>query len=94
MNDIANRPSNGSKWISRLVFIAFLGIGGFYLVTEHRAHLYGILPWLLLAAVPFLCIFMHLGHGHGGHDDAGQGEPSPRQTRPDEQDIGAGAHPH
>jgi hypothetical protein len=39
---------------------------GFYLVTEHRAHLLGVLPYLLLLACPLMHVFMHRGH-HGGH---------------------------
>ena len=50
-----------------IVLIGFLAIAGFYLVTEHRAHLYGALPWLLLLACPLMHLFMHHGHGdHGG----------------------------
>jgi hypothetical protein len=45
------------------VLIGFLAIGAFFLLTEHRAHLFGILPFLLLLACPL----MHLFHGHGGH---------------------------
>ena len=36
-----------------LVLIVFLAIVGFFLLTEHRAHLFGILPFLLLLACPF-----------------------------------------
>lgn len=36
----------------------------FFLLTEHTAHFFGILPWLFLLACPFMHIFMH----HGGHD--------------------------
>ena len=51
---------------SNIVLLGFLGIAAFYLVAEHRAHLLGILPWLLLAACPLLHLF-HRGHGgHGG----------------------------
>ena len=54
------------------IFIAFLAIGAFYLFTEHRAHLLGALPFLLLLACPLMHLFMHHGHGghgaHGGHD--------------------------
>ncbi len=50
-----------------IVLIGFLLIGGFYLVTEHRAHLYSWLPWLLLLACPLMHVFMHHGHGGGGH---------------------------
>ncbi len=46
------------------VFYGFLAIGAFFLLAEHRAHLTGWLPFLLLA----LCPLMHLFHGgHGGH---------------------------
>ncbi len=48
------------------VFIAFIAIGGYFLWTEHRAHLSSILPFLIL----LLCPLMHLFHGHGNH---GQG---------------------
>lgn len=42
----------------------------FYLVTEHRVHLFGALPWLILLACPLLHIFMHGGHDHtGGNED-------------------------
>ena len=50
-----------------IAMIVFLIIGGFFLVTEHRAHLsgwfssYGI--WLLLLACPLMHLFMHGGHG-------------------------------
>lgn len=55
-----------------LVLIGFLAIAGFFLVTEHAAHLFGALPWLLLLACPLMHVFMHHGHGgHGGSDSHG-----------------------
>ncbi|MBN0091486.1 DUF2933 domain-containing protein, partial [Pseudomonas aeruginosa] len=33
-------------------------------------HVAGYLPFLLLAACPLMHLFMHRGHGHGGHDHA------------------------
>lgn len=56
-----NHGGNNSR--GKWVLIGFLAIAGFFLITEHRAHLFGILPWLLLLACPL----MHLFHGHGGH---------------------------
>lgn len=36
---------------------------------EHKVHLLGALPWLILLACPFIHMFMHGGHGsHGGHN--------------------------
>jgi hypothetical protein len=41
-------------------------VGGFFLLTEHRAHLIGVLPFLLVLACPLMHVFMHHGHHHGG----------------------------
>ena len=43
--------------------IGFLAIAAFFLLTEHRAHLLGVLPFLLLALCPLLHLFGHGGHG-------------------------------
>ena len=54
----------------KLVLVGFIVIAGFLLVTEHRAHLFGFLPFLFLLACPLMHLFMHHGHrGHGGHGD-------------------------
>ncbi|MEK7591214.1 MAG: DUF2933 domain-containing protein [Patescibacteria group bacterium] len=50
-----------------ITLLGFLAIIGFFLMTEHWAHLYGYLPLLLLLACPLLHIFGH--SGHGGHGD-------------------------
>jgi hypothetical protein len=49
-----------------IVLIVFLAIATFYLVTEHTAHFFGLLPYGLLLLCPILHLFMH--GGHGGHD--------------------------
>lgn len=49
-----------SKWLrskTGLVFIAFLVIAAFFLITEHRAHLFGILPYALLAIALLMFLF-------------------------------------
>ena len=55
---------------STWVLLGFAAVALFFLLAEHRAHLYGWLPYLLFAACPL----MHLFHGHGGHGrhDSGQ----------------------
>jgi hypothetical protein len=60
-----------------LVLIGFLAIGVFFLVTEHTAHVFGVLPWLFLLACPLMHLFMHGGHGgHSGQSDAHAGHRS------------------
>ncbi len=63
----------GSWWRNRsnLALVAFLGIGGYFLWTEHQAHVIAALPWVLIVGCLVMHLFMHGGHGHGGsgHDD-------------------------
>jgi hypothetical protein len=69
--------ANSSFWrsTSGIVVIGFLMIAGFFLVTEHAAHVWGILPYALLLACPL----MHLFHHHGGHGHH-EGGPRPDST--------------
>jgi hypothetical protein len=53
-----------------IVLIGFMAVAGFFLITEHRAHLFGVLPFLLLLACPLMHLFHH-GHGGHGHRDDG-----------------------
>ena len=62
------RATSRSWW----AFAGFIAIAGFLLFTEHRAHLFGALPYLFLLACPFLHMFGH--GGHGGHGGAGDRE--------------------
>ena len=70
MVEPAQETSGWFKSRSRLVLLAFLAIAGFFLITEHTAHLLGILPYLLLLACPLIHL-LHGGHGrgHGSHGD-------------------------
>ncbi len=63
-----------SRW--NIGLVVFLLIAGFYLITEHQAHLFGVLPFLFILACPLMHFFMHGSHGgHGGHA-AGGGDAS------------------
>ena len=57
----------GSRaWIGLFVLGA---VAAFFLLAEHRAHLFGALPYLLLVACPLMHVFIHRGHGRhaNGH---------------------------
>lgn len=63
-DDQEMRHISKGKW----VFYGFLAIAGSLLLTEHRAHVLGILPYLFLLACPLMHLFMHHDHsGHGQH---------------------------
>lgn len=51
----------------------FFVIAAFFLWTEHRAHLFGILPYLILLACPLIHLFMHRGQGGHGHGNGEHG---------------------
>jgi hypothetical protein len=51
----------------------FLGIAIFFLWEEHRAHILGIAPYVLLLMCPLIHLFMHRGHGGHGEGHTGHG---------------------
>ena len=66
-----NEQTKTSWWRTPfgIVLCGFLIIAGFFLVAEHRAHVFGALPWLLVLACPLIHLFMHHGHGDHGSGD-------------------------
>ena len=71
-----------------LILCAFLAVLGFFLITEHRAHLFGVLPYLFLLACP---LFHLLLHGRHGSHDADHLPSKDEQGHPSEQ---GGGHSH
>ncbi len=57
MDPTAKQHSGFSRWLSRILLILFLAVAAFFLWTEHRAHLLGALPWILLIACCALLLF-------------------------------------
>jgi len=68
----------------RWVFWGFALVGAYFLITEHRAHVYQYLPYALLLACPLL----HMSHGHGGHGGHGGGEKNDDKPQPGSGDQG------
>ncbi len=82
--NVASNPSSAGRTI--VATLGFLVIAGFFLQTEHRAHLFGILPFLLVLACPLL----HLLHGgHGGHDEHDNQQPPGSRSRVDHSTHGS-----
>jgi hypothetical protein len=64
--------SSPSFWRSRYAIglLVFGAIALAFLIAEHRAHVLGALPYLLLPAFVLLHVFMHAGHAsHGENRD-------------------------
>jgi Flp pilus assembly protein TadB len=63
-------PQAPGRFRSRtsLVLLAFLAMAAFFLIAEHRAHVLGVFPFLLVLLCPLLH-FLHGRHsgGHAGH---------------------------
>ena len=72
MDHEKHSDSDGSWLRSRsgLVYFGFAAIALFFLWEEHKAHLLGALPYILL----LLCPLMHFFHGgHRGKDTEHKG---------------------
>ena len=75
----AREPRTSSStllWIGGVLALVL----GFFLFAEHRAHLFGFLPYTLLLLCPLMHLFMH--GGHGGHDHG---------SKPDSSGTGTGS---
>lgn len=60
-----------------IAFGGFFLVAGYFLWTEHAAHIELALPYLpyvLLMLCPLLHLFMHGGHGHGHHNPSSEQE--------------------
>jgi hypothetical protein len=69
-----------SRWVIWTLGAAALG----YLIIEHRPHLFGWLPYLIILACPLMHLFMHRGH-HGHHYG---GAPSDRAPKNGDTGVG------
>ncbi len=61
---------DGSFWRSRysIGLLVIGAVAGYFLWTEHRAHLSQWWPYAILLLCPLMHVFMHGGHGgHGGN---------------------------
>ena len=69
-----------SFWRSRYgVGLMVLGsVSGYFLWTEHRAHLAGALPYILLLS----CLLMHLFMHHGSEGQSGAGAETNKADKP------------
>ena len=69
------QPNRSVNWTYWIVLCGFGAFALLLLLGEHRTHLLGLLPFLILLACPFLHIFMHKGHGsHSGHQPHGDAD--------------------
>ena len=64
--------SRSTRPVYWLLVCAFVAIAVFYVWNDHRSHLWGALPYVLLLACPFMHMLMHRHHGESG---ASHGEP-------------------
>ena len=90
-HDHSNHDSEPKGFWSSRYAIGWLVIGAiaaYFLLTEHRAHFFGALPYLLLLACPLMHVFMHGGHGGHSHH-RGEDRPETGRGRPDPQQPGA-----
>ena len=80
-HDSEPKPFRSSRYAVGLIVLG--AIATYFLLSEHRAHFFGALPFVLLLACPLMHVFMHGGHGgHGGGHGSHQDSQQSSQTAP------------
>ena len=72
MTDKNSPPAPWLKSRTNIALLAFIGIAGYFLITEHWAHIVQALPYLLVLGCVVMHLFMHGSHGHGNHSSGHQ----------------------
>ncbi len=83
----SNRQQTRLSLPIKLLLYASIGIIVYFLITEHRAHLAGLLPysWLFIFVLIhlFMHVFMHEGHGGHGGGNGGNSQPLAKDPQSD-----------
>jgi len=88
---MTTEPDRRAWWRTRggVALVGFVAIAGFFLLTEHTAHVFGVLPYVLILACPVLHFFMHSHHDKGGgsagadhHEHSNQKPGPPNRDQP------------
>jgi hypothetical protein len=84
MHDHHSDNAGKSWWTTRtgIACLFFLAAAGYFLFTEHRAHIVPYLPYLIILLCPLIHLFHHGSHGGHHHEDREQedGRPSHQET--------------
>jgi hypothetical protein len=72
------RPRSFLRSPVGLVLLGFLAIAAFFLLTEHTAHVFGALPYVLVLLCPLLHWLLHGRHGGGHAGHGGSHDPEGR----------------
>ena len=83
-------------WRSRYAIglLVFGAVAAYFLLSEHRAHFIGALPFLLLLSCPIMHVFMHHGHDGKGSDHHSHGNDERSSQKPSVQQANdAGKRP-
>lgn len=80
----------GSFWLTPkgLAALGLIAAASYFLLMEHRQHVWQYLPFLILLACPFMHIFMHGGHGHGGNKHADHSDQKAEESNQDASQLG------
>jgi len=54
-----------------IALLGFIGVAAFFLFMEHRAHILGALPYVILLLCPLFHLLGHGGHTRHGGEDTG-----------------------
>ena len=71
---MSNQKSSFWMTPKGLAALGLIVAASYFLLMEHRQHVWQYLPFLILLACPLMHIFMHGGHNNGDHGSKKEGE--------------------
>ena len=73
---------DGSFWRSRysIGLLVIGAVAGYFLWTEHRAHLSQWWPYAILLLCPLMHVFMHGGHGGDANTETSKDDNDQRRS--------------
>jgi Protein of unknown function (DUF2933) len=87
MHDHLSDNAGKSLWrtLSGIACMFFLAAAGYFLFTEHRAHIVPYLPYLIILLYPLMHLFHHGSPGGHHHEDHEQEDDRPSRQETEQQ---------
>lgn len=69
-DNMSNKPRSFWSTPTGWTALGLIAAVSYFLLVEHRQHIFEYLPYLIFLACPLMHVFMHGSHGKHEHDES------------------------